>query len=141
MTHLFKVSYSSHHLISLNRNNGVNVRLTEKDQVPCLEARQPSATEKAQKMTFMEVLLQDSVDAKQPSTIYLINGIKLEGFVMAFDHESIVYQRDLHSKPFGVNRSAVASFLPEGASLSRYNADPEQHRGHVGSAKTSHPKF
>ncbi len=95
------------------------MRLTEKDPINVEKCVEPSLAAKAKSMTFMEVLLQDSIDAKQPSTIYLINGIKLEGFVMAFDHDSILYQRDLRSKPFGINRAAIASFLPDGASLSR----------------------
>lgn len=103
----------------------------EKEARSYLESSQDaeSVVEKAKAMTYMEVLLQDSLDNKQPSTIYLINGIKLEGFVMAFDHETIVYRRDAGAKPFGVSRAAVASFLPEGASLSR---DLERHR-HISS--------
>lgn len=84
-----------------------------------------SVLEKAKNMTYMEVLFQDSLDSKLPSTIYLINGIKLEGYILAFDRETVVYQRDSSTKPFGVSRAAIASFLPEGASLSR---DLERHR-------------
>ena len=108
----------------------------EKETRPYLESSQAevSAAEKVQAMTFMEVFLQDSLDNRQPSTIYLINGIKLEGYVMAFDHETIVYRRDANAKPFGVSRAAVASFLPEGASLSR---DVERHRHSNGSEHAS----
>lgn len=100
----------------------------EKETRSYLESSQDAASvaEKVKTMTYMEVLLQDSMDNRQPSTIYLINGIKLEGFVVAFDHETIVYRRDdPGAKPFGVSRAAVASFLPEGASLSR---DTDRHR-------------
>ena len=70
-------------------------------------------------------------------SIYLINGIKLEGYVMGFDHESILYQRDLRSEPFGINRAAVASFLPEGAALSRHSADDpaERQRARTGASR------
>lgn len=109
---------------------------SEKD-IPYLESSQdPSVVEKAKSMTFMEVLYQDSMDSHKPSTIYLINGIKLEGYVMGFDHESILYQRDTRSEPFGVNRAAVASFLPEGAALSRHNEDPsERQRARTGASR------
>jgi RNA chaperone Hfq len=112
------------------------VKHTEKE-MPYLESSQdPSMMEKAKSMTFMEVLYQDSVNSRRPSTIYLINGIKLEGYVMGFDHESILYQRDTKSEPFGINRSAVASFLPEGAALSRHNDDPaERQRSRTGASR------
>lgn len=110
----------------------------ERETRPYLESSQDnlSVAEKAKNMTYMEVLLQDSLDNKQPSTIYLINGIKLEGYVMAFDHETIVYRRDAGAKPFGVSRAAVASFLPEGASLSR-DIDRHRHAGPSHAGATS----
>ena len=107
-------------------------------EVSYLESNQgPDVAEKVKSMTFMEVLYQDSMDSHRPSTIYLINGIKLEGYVMGFDHESILYQRDLRSEPFGINRAAVASFLPEGAALSRHSADDpaERQRARTGASR------
>ncbi len=110
---------------------------TEKD-IPYLESSQdPSVVEKVRSMTFMEVLYQDTIDNRQASTIYLINGIKLEGYVMGFDHESILYRRDAQSEPFGISRAAVASFLPEGASLNRRGADDpaERQRARTGASR------
>ncbi len=109
----------------------------EKD-IPYLESsKDTSVVEKAKSMTFMEVLYQDSIDSRKPSTIYLINGIKLEGYMMGFDHESILYQRDSKSEPFGISRAAIASFLPEGAALSRHNADDhaERQRARTGASR------
>jgi len=66
-------------------------------------------------MSYMDVLLHDAVSNGTTCTIYLANGIKLVGKVLAVDAPSILFQSS-SNVPFAINRTQVATFLPPGAS-------------------------
>lgn len=66
-------------------------------------------------MSYLDVMMQDAVHHGGECTIYLANGIKLQGRVLAADAVSLLVQSK-NQVPFGVNRCQVATFLPPGAS-------------------------
>jgi len=50
--------------------------------------------------------------AKAPVTIFLVNGVKLQGVVAGFDSHSILLRRDDHSQL--VYKHAIATVMPSG---------------------------
>ena len=65
-------------------------------------------SEKAQ--TVQGVFLSHLRDHKTPVTIFLINGIKLQGFIDWFDKFSVVLHRDGHSQL--VYKSTISTIMP-----------------------------
>ncbi len=67
----------------------------------------------AKELSYMDALLQDAAKSKQTCSIYLTNGIKLTGVVVAVDAVSILLQDSKNSAiPIGINRFAVATAVP-----------------------------
>lgn len=79
-------------------------------------ALQQSHGEDPATMSFLDAMLHDACKSGQSCSIYLVNGIKLQGKVLGVDAQSLAFTRiGQNQVPFGVNRAAIATFLPDGA--------------------------
>lgn len=68
------------------------------------------ATEKSQNV--QDVFLNHIRKNKMPVTIFLINGVKLQGIVTWFDNFSVLLRRDQHSQL--VYKHAISTIMPAG---------------------------
>src|SRR5246127_5933363 len=68
----------------------------------------PVANEKAQNV--QDVFLNHLRKNKTPVTIFLVNGVKLQGIVTWFDNFSVLLRRDGHSQL--VYKHAISTIMP-----------------------------
>ncbi len=68
------------------------------------------AGEKAQNV--QDVFLNHIRKNKMPVTIFLVNGVKLQGIVTWFDNFSVLLRRDAHSQL--VYKHAISTVMPAG---------------------------
>jgi host factor-I protein len=68
------------------------------------------ANEKSQ--SVQDVFLNSIRKAKMPVTIFLVNGVKLQGIVTWFDNFSVLLRRDAHSQL--VYKHAISTIMPAG---------------------------
>ena len=68
------------------------------------------ATDKAQNV--QDVFLNYIRKAKTPVTVFLVNGVKLQGIVTWFDNFSVLLRRDAHSQL--VYKHAISTIMPAG---------------------------
>ena len=68
------------------------------------------AGEKSQNV--QDVFLNHIRKNKMPVTIFLVNGVKLQGIVTGFDHFSVLLRRDAHSQL--VYKHAISTVMPAG---------------------------
>ncbi len=61
---------------------------------------------------LQDLFLNQIRKAKTPVTIFLVNGVKLQGVVGAFDNFSILLRRDGHSQL--IYKHAVSTVMPSG---------------------------
>ena len=66
------------------------------------------ATEKAQNV--QDVFLNHVRKAKTPVTVFLVNGVKLQGVITWFDNFSLLLRREGHSQL--VYKHAVSTVMP-----------------------------
>ena len=66
------------------------------------------ASEKAQNV--QEVFLNNIRKNKTPVTIFLVNGVKLQGIVTWFDNFSLLLKRDAHAQL--VYKHAISTIMP-----------------------------
>src|SRR5437868_10864435 len=82
--------------------------------VPCpiipttANAKRASMNEKNQNV--QEVFLNNIRKNKAPVTIFLINGVKLQGIVTWFDNYSVLLRRDAHAQL--VYKHAISTVMP-----------------------------
>lgn len=70
--------------------------------------------DQAPEISLMETLIRLTLQKRVHSTIYLINGIKLDGLVLDVDQTSLLYSKAGSSDvPMAVNLAAIASFVPK----------------------------
>ena len=67
-------------------------------------------SEKAQNV--QDVFLNHLRKNKTPFTIFLVNGVKLQGIVTWFDNFSVLLRRDAHSQL--VYKHAISTIMPAG---------------------------
>ena len=67
-------------------------------------------SEKAQNV--QDVFLNHLRKNKTPVTIFLVNGVKLQGIVTWFDNFSVLLRRDAHSQL--VYKHAISTIMPAG---------------------------
>ena len=61
-------------------------------------------------VTLAERFFINTLDTRQPVSMYLVNGFQLKGEVVAFDEETILFKhKDVHQL---IMRAAVASMYP-----------------------------
>ena len=77
------------------------------------------ASEKAQNV--QEVFLNNIRKNKTPVTIFLVNGVKLQGIVTWFDNFSLLLKRDAHAQL--VYKHAISTIMP--AQLIQLEVDDE----------------
>ena len=66
------------------------------------------ANEKSQ--SVQDVFLNNIRKNKMPVTIFLVNGVKLQGIVTWFDNFSVLLRRDAHSQL--VYKHAISTVMP-----------------------------
>ncbi len=60
--------------------------------------------------TVQENFLDDIKDNKTPVTVFLVNGVKLQGLISWFDSESLLLKRDGHTQL--VYKHAISTIMP-----------------------------
>ncbi len=75
------------------------------------------ATEKSQNV--QDVFLNHVRKAKTPVTVFLINGVKLQGIITWFDNFSVLLRRDGHTQL--VYKHAISTVMP-GAPIQLFDA-------------------
>ena len=68
------------------------------------------AAEKSQNV--QDVFLNHIRKNKMPVTVFLVNGVKLQGIVTWFDNFSVLLRRDAHSQL--VYKHAISTVMPAG---------------------------
>jgi host factor-I protein len=71
-------------------------------------AKRASMSEKNQNV--QEVFLNNVRKNKSPVTVFLINGVKLQGIITWFDNYSVLLRRDAHSQL--VFKHAISTIMP-----------------------------
>lgn len=59
---------------------------------------------------MQDIFLAELVKTGAPTTVFLVNGVKLQGVVVGFDTFSLVLRRDGHSQL--VYKHAISTVLP-----------------------------
>ena len=81
----------------------------------------PVATERSQNV--QDVFLNHVRKAKTPVTVFLVNGVKLQGIITWFDNFSVLLRRDGHTQL--VYKHAISTVMP-GAPIQLFDgAKPE----------------
>jgi host factor-I protein len=62
--------------------------------------------------SVQDVFLNNIRKNKMPVTIFLVNGVKLQGIVTWFDNFSVLLRRDAHSQL--VYKHAISTIMPAG---------------------------
>lgn len=78
------------------------------------------SSEKSQNL--QDVFLNHIRKNKTPVTIFLVNGVKLQGIVTWFDNFSVLLRRDHHSQL--VYKHAISTVMPTGP-IQLYEQDKE----------------
>ena len=78
------------------------------------------ATEKSQNV--QDVFLNHVRKNKTPVTVFLVNGVKLQGIITWFDNFSVLLRRDGHTQL--VYKHAISTVMP-GAPIQLFEAKPE----------------
>jgi host factor-I protein len=78
------------------------------------------SSEKSQNL--QDVFLNHIRKNKTPVTIFLVNGVKLQGIVTWFDNFSVLLRRDHHSQL--VYKHAISTVMPTGP-ISLFEQDKE----------------
>ena len=79
------------------------------------------ANEKSQ--SVQDVFLNNIRKNKMPVTIFLVNGVKLQGIVTWFDNFSVLLRRDAHSQL--VYKHAISTIMPA-QPVQLYEPEPDQ---------------
>ncbi|MBR72494.1 MAG: RNA chaperone Hfq [Rhodospirillaceae bacterium] len=69
---------------------------------------------------LQDVFLNNARKTKCPVTIFLVNGVKLQGIITWFDNFSMLLQRDTHAQL--VYKHAISTIMPN-QSLDLFNED------------------
>ncbi|MER2520817.1 MAG: RNA chaperone Hfq [Bdellovibrionales bacterium] len=62
------------------------------------------------RLNLQDTFLQTLRNGKIPSTIFLVNGIKLQGVITGFDNFSIVLRREAHAQL--IYKHAISTVMP-----------------------------
>jgi host factor-I protein len=88
------------------------------------EGRTLMTAEKSQNV--QDVFLNHSRKNKTPVTIFLVNGVKLQGIITWFDNFSVLLRRDGHSQL--VYKHAISTVMPTGP-IQLFDSDREGTEG------------
>ena len=69
--------------------------------------------------SMQETFLNDLAKSQAPVFCFLVNGIKLEGFIIAYDQFSVMLasNRDAAASSQLIMKSAISTIVPKGAGL------------------------
>jgi host factor-I protein len=84
------------------------------------------SSEKPQNL--QDVFLNHVRKQKTPVTVFLVNGVKLQGIVTWFDNFCVLLRRDGHSQL--VYKHAISTVMPI-TPISLYDDDLEDNDGHI----------
>jgi host factor-I protein len=84
------------------------------------KGQEPMTAEKPQNV--QDVFLNHIRKNKTPVTVFLVNGVKLQGIITWFDNFSVLLRRDGHSQL--VYKHAISTVMPTGP-ISLFDADKE----------------
>lgn len=66
----------------------------------------------SEKQNVQDVFLNSVRKAKVPVTVFLVNGVKLQGIITWFDNFSLLLRRDSHIQL--VYKHAISTIMPSG---------------------------
>jgi host factor-I protein len=89
----------------------------EQEQLPTRRRIATVANEKAQNV--QDVFLNHVRKNKTPVTVFLVNGVKLQGIITWFDNFSVLLRRDGHTQL--VYKHAISTVMP-GAPIQLFDA-------------------
>lgn len=89
------------------------------------------ATEKSQNV--QDVFLNHVRKSKTPVTVFLINGVKLQGIITWFDNFSVLLRRDGHTQL--VYKHAISTVMP-GAPITLFDGVKTEGQAVTGSRET-----
>jgi host factor-I protein len=78
------------------------------DSAPRRDGRLPMSVEKSQNV--QDVFLNHIRKNKTPVTVFLVNGVKLQGIITWFDNFCVLLRRDAHSQL--VYKHAISTVMP-----------------------------
>lgn len=81
-------------------------------------------------VNVQDVFLNHVRKNKTPLTVFLINGVKLQGVVTWFDSFSMLLRRDGHSQL--VYKHAISTVMPQGA-IQLFDSAPHESSSHEAS--------
>lgn len=79
------------------------------------------ANEKSQ--SVQDVFLNNIRKSKMPVTVFLVNGVKLQGIITWFDNFSVLLRRDGHTQL--VYKHAISTVMPSGP-IQLFEPDPKK---------------
>jgi host factor-I protein len=83
-------------------------RLATRSQAEANKCEMQMSNEKTQ--SVQDVFLNTIRKTKTPVTVFLVNGVKLQGIVTWFDNFSVLLRRDSHSQL--VYKHAISTIMP-----------------------------
>ena len=89
-------------------SNKARMRIENDGRARAQQAERLMATEKAQNL--QDTFLNHVRKSKTSVTIFLVNGVKLQGFVTWFDNFCVLLRRDGHSQL--VYKHAISTIMP-----------------------------
>jgi len=81
-----------------------------------------------------DVFLNHVRKAKTPVTVFLVNGVKLQGIITWFDNFSVLLRRDGHTQL--VYKHAISTVMP-GAPIMLFDATKAAEAGEAAKAETA----
>ena len=109
--------------ISLNSVAGQDPRLSTGGQLALGDAQQEAKNMSEKAQNVQDVFLNHLRKNKTPVTIFLVNGVKLQGIVTWFDNFSVLLRRDGHTQL--VYKHAISTIMPS-APVQLYEPDAEE---------------
>ncbi len=80
--------------------------------MPRLSIRDTGIMAQAKQQNLQDTFLNAIRKSKVPVTVYLVNGVKLQGIITWFDSFCLLLRRDGHSQL--IYKHAVSTVMPEG---------------------------
>src|SRR5215217_3493532 len=106
---------------SSKAGNGKQSQRQQRQAMPRKEASMPSEKQQNLQDSFLNHVRKQKV----PVTIFLVNGVKLQGVITWFDNFCLLLRRDAQSQL--VYKHAISTIMP-GAPIQLF--DPEQNHDH-----------
>jgi host factor-I protein len=96
------------------------------DGAPTIDKRKDKKMPSEKSQNVQDVFLNHVRKNKTPVTVFLINGVKLQGIITWFDNFCVLLRRDQHSQL--VYKHAISTVMPASA-IQLFEADKENDTG------------